>query len=64
MTRVEAFTKDQAEREMGALDTLNKEGMGRALEPSIMVPVKRVLSTKSRARVSGHVPSKVRRIGF
>ncbi|ETO77783.1 hypothetical protein F444_07103 [Phytophthora nicotianae P1976] len=58
MTKVESRTKQNSEIEMAALDTLNKQGIVRAIEPSIMVPVKRVVNRKSRNRPSGHVPAK------
>ncbi|KAI9995858.1 hypothetical protein PInf_012926 [Phytophthora infestans] len=58
MTKVEWRTKQNSEIEMAALDTLNKQGIVRAIEPSIMVPVKRVVNRKSRSRPSAHVPAK------
>ncbi|KAG3119662.1 hypothetical protein PI124_g2177 [Phytophthora idaei] len=58
MTKVESCTKQNSEIEMAALDTLNKQGIVRAIEPSIMVPVNRVVNRKSRSRPSGHVPAK------
>lgn len=60
MAKVESCTKQNSEGEMAALDMLNKQGIVRAIEPSIMMPVKRVLNKKSRNRASGHIPAKVR----
>ncbi|KAK1948078.1 putative DNA helicase INO80 [Phytophthora citrophthora] len=62
MSRVELCTKRNSEVEATVLDTLDKQGIVRAIEPSIMLPVKRVLNRKSRSRptrtLSGHVPAK------
>ncbi|POM72636.1 Hypothetical protein PHPALM_10613, partial [Phytophthora palmivora] len=58
LSKVEVCTKKNSENEMAALDMLNKQGIVRAIEPSIMVPVKRVLNRKSRSRGSGHIPAK------
>ncbi|KAL3673360.1 hypothetical protein V7S43_001076 [Phytophthora oleae] len=58
MSRVELCTKRNSEIEMTALDTLDKQGIVRAIEPSIILPVKRVLNRKSRSRPSGHIPAK------
>ncbi|KAL4169764.1 hypothetical protein KRP22_010679 [Phytophthora ramorum] len=57
ISKVESCTKENCEREMAALDTLDKQGIVRAIEPSIMVPVRRVLNKKSRNRVNGHIPA-------
>ena len=57
---VESYTMQNCEGEMAALDMLNKQGIVRATQPSIMMPVKRVLSKKARNRASGHIPAKVR----
>ncbi|OWZ20352.1 hypothetical protein PHMEG_0005247 [Phytophthora megakarya] len=58
LSKVELCTKQNSENELAALDTLNKQGIVRAIEPSIIVPVKRVLKRKSRSRGSGHIPAK------
>ncbi|KAG1693146.1 hypothetical protein DVH05_023926 [Phytophthora capsici] len=62
MSRVELCTKRNSEVEATALDTLNKQGIVRAIEPSIMLPVNRVLNRKSHSRPtrtpSGHIPAK------
>ncbi|KAJ8569402.1 hypothetical protein ON010_g5856 [Phytophthora cinnamomi] len=62
ISNVEACTTDNSKREVVTLDTLNKQGIVREIEPSIMVPVKRVLLKKSRSRTTAHIPAKVSRI--
>ncbi|KAE8910332.1 hypothetical protein PF005_g16647 [Phytophthora fragariae] len=59
ISKVNLCTKNNSKREMVAMDALNKQGMVRAIEPSIMVPMKRVSLKKSRSRTTGHIPAKV-----
>ncbi|CEG39544.1 hypothetical protein F443_07035 [Plasmopara halstedii] len=57
ISNVASCTQQKSEIEMTAMDTLYKQGIVRAMEPSIMVPMKRVLSRKSRSRPSRHIPA-------
>ena len=57
---VKSYTMQNCKGEMSALDMLNRQGIVRAIQPSIMMPVKRVLSKTAHNRASGHIPAKVR----
>ncbi|CAI5728803.1 unnamed protein product [Peronospora destructor] len=58
LSMLESCTMQNCKGEMAALDMLNRQGIVSAIQPSIMMPVKRVLSKKARNRASGHIPAK------
>ncbi|KAI9906996.1 hypothetical protein PsorP6_004035 [Peronosclerospora sorghi] len=58
--KVKACTVQNCEREMAALDFLNRQGIVRPIQPSIMMPVKRILNRKFRSRACRHIPAKGR----
>ncbi|CAI5704658.1 unnamed protein product [Peronospora effusa] len=58
LSMVESYTMQNCEGEMATLNMLNRQGIVRAIQPSIMMPVKRVLGKKTRNRASGHIPAK------
>uniref|UniRef100_M4B6U0 CXXC-type domain-containing protein n=1 Tax=Hyaloperonospora arabidopsidis (strain Emoy2) TaxID=559515 RepID=M4B6U0_HYAAE len=57
MLKVAACTVRNCEREAAALATLNQQGIVGTTQPSIIMPVKHILSKKARSRASGHIPA-------
>ena len=64
MLKVAACTVRNCEREAAALATLNQQGIVGTTQPSIIMPVKHILSKKARSRASGHIPAEVRSRAF
>ncbi|CAH0517951.1 unnamed protein product [Peronospora belbahrii] len=58
VSMVESRTMQNCEGEMAALDILNKQGIVRSIQPSILMPIKRTLSKKARNRARRHIPAK------